>query len=139
VRPELRRPGARWRLLVHEWAGRVSGQRDGMYGAAHSIASDTAFGGKVPDGEHYKNHLFENTEFDELTVGRWLHIEQMDHRVWWMNIAGITVHATVDRDGRPLRVWVSGPYDYDEPVPDCRYELTWTNPEQYPKEQADGR
>lgn len=130
----LRRADARWRLRVHEWAVRAPGQRDGTYGTAHDIASDPAFGGTTPDGPHHKNHVIENTEFDELVVGRFLHVEQMDTGAWWMNVAGVTVHVHADRDDRPTSVWVCGPEDYDEPVPGCRYELTWTNPEQYPKE-----
>jgi hypothetical protein len=65
--------------------------------------------------------------FDELVVDAWLHVEQQDAHQWWMNIAGVTVHVCVDRDGKPTRVTVDGPDDYDAPVPGCAYELRWSS------------
>lgn len=123
----LRRPGSPWRLLVHEWAGRIpgSGMREGMHGTAHQVTSDPRFGGAVPDSEHSRTHVLPNTEFDELVVGSWLHAEQMDTGTWWVNLGGVTVHVTADRDGRPKHVWVAGPDDYDDPVDGCTYRLTW--------------
>lgn len=97
----LRRAGAPWRLLAHE---RIAGQR--VTGQAHHIG--------IP-----------GTEFDELVVGRWIHIEQMDTGKWWMNIAGVTVWVRADRDGRPTSVDVYGPGDYAEAVEGCEYYLTW--------------
>ena len=41
-------------------------------------------------------------------------------------IGGVVVLVTADRDGRPKRVSVSGPGDYDGPVEGCKYEVTWT-------------
>ena len=46
----------------------------------------------------------EGTEFDELVVGRWFHVEAMDATVWWMDVGGVVLNVTVDRDGRPKRV-----------------------------------
>ncbi|MBE4790281.1 hypothetical protein [Streptomyces caniscabiei] len=130
----LRRPGGRWRLLVHEYLGRVPGQREGAGGPAHTVTPDPAFARKNPDGDLSRTHLIAGTEFDELVVGSWLHVEQLDTSVWWANIGGVTVHVTADRDGRPKRVWVCGPEDYDAPRPGCAYELSWTNPGKYAKE-----
>jgi len=60
----------------------------GMYGEAIRIdASD-----------------FGPNEFDELVVGERLRVEQMDTGSWWMDVGGLTVNVSVDRDGRPLRV-----------------------------------
>jgi hypothetical protein len=131
VTGRLRRPGARWRLLAHEWAGRADGRREGLNGTAHTVTSDPTHARRYPDSENARTHLIEGTEFDELAVGSWLHIEQMNSSVWWINVGGVTVHATVDRDGRPKKVWVCGPEDYDAPRDGCTYELSWTDPARY--------
>jgi hypothetical protein len=39
-------------------------------------------------------------EFDELVIDHWFHLEQMDDRVWWMDVAGL--HITVHIDGHGL-------------------------------------
>lgn len=121
----LRRPGRRWRLLVHHWAGRPAGQREGGYDISHHVSPDPAFGGRYPDTPTSRTTVLPGCEFDELVVGSWLHVEQMDGGTWWMNIGGVTVHVTADRDGRPRHVWVAGPDDYDAPVDGCTYRLTW--------------
>lgn len=105
----LRRAGARWRLLVH--------QIKGGYGVhSHHIEPNPE-----PDRHTspFRTHheLPSDTEFDELVVGRWLHIEQMDTQTWWMNIGGLVVHVTADRDGRPRAVRV----DLEDPVDGCDY------------------
>lgn len=116
----LRRAGAPWRLKVHEWIGR---QTNGItYGTTHDVEPSPG-----ENREHLIHHeLPGNTEFDELAVGRWLHIEQMDTGFWWMNVGGVTIQAAADRDGRPTRVTVYGPGDYASPVDGCEYELCWT-------------
>jgi len=43
-------------------------------------------------------------ELNELVVGSWLHVEQMDTGSWWMDVGGLTVNVRADRHGRPLRV-----------------------------------
>lgn len=40
------------------------------------------------------------TEFDELVVGDWLHIERMSEQEWWMQIGGVVLGVTVLRDKR---------------------------------------
>lgn len=107
----LRAAGARWRLLVHERGGR-----------SHTVEPNSCEGGQW----RVHHHLPENTEFDELVVGRWLHIEQMDTGTWWANVGGVTLWIKADRDGRPLSVSVYGPGDYGDPVDGCRYECTWS-------------
>lgn len=113
--PRLRRSGSPWTLRVHTWT-------EGMQTPTHTVSNQ-----EVPaDGEHHHGHLLPAAEFDELVVGRWLHVEQMDDHAWWMNIGGVTVHVTADRDGRPTRVSVDGPEDYDAPREGCEYSLNWT-------------
>lgn len=126
----LRRAGARWRLLVHEWEGRRQGHREGFYGISHNVKSDPRVG-LFPDspdridGGWNREHILPNTDFDELVVGHFLHIEEMSTGVWWMNVGGLVLHVQADRDGRPVRVWSEG---VETPQPGCTYDLTgdWT-------------
>jgi hypothetical protein len=114
----LRRPGARWRILVH---------RPGRNGHSWHVGSDPrdadADAGK---SEHLTATTLEGTEFDELVIGQFLHLEQMDTSTWWLSIGGVTVNIRADRDGRPKHVGVSGPGDYDNPVEGCTYSLDWS-------------
>jgi hypothetical protein len=126
VKPrKLRRAGARWRLLVHRI---VAG---GMSDHAYHIQSEPD---RKPNLSQWSStQVVAGTEFDELVVGEWLHIEQMDIGIWWMNIAGVTVHVTVSRDGRPRVVTVHGPLDYEgETRPGVTYECQWTDPAAIP-------
>lgn len=67
------------------------------------------------------------SEFDELVISRWFHLEQMDASTWWMNVGGVTVWVRADgRNGRPSSVAVYGPNDYDLPVAGCDYKCVWT-------------
>lgn len=117
----LRRPGSPWRLRVHEWAGRQSAH--GLpYGVSHDV-DDTAR--RRPDEEWVRHVNLPGTEFDELVVGSWLHVEQMNARQWWMNVGGVTLWVTADRDGRPRHVTVLGPGEYDAPRDGCAYECSW--------------
>lgn len=115
----LRRAGAAWRLLVHRHP--TGGPRSDL---AYDVQSDRVKANG--DTDHSREIVLPRTEFDELVVGHWLHVEQMSSGVWWMSIAGVTVHVGADRDGRPTSVTVQGPGDYDEPVDGCTYDLTWT-------------
>lgn len=116
----LRAAGARWRLLVHE----PSGRSHDVTSAPARRAALTARLGTDPDLTRHT--VLPGTEFDELVVGTWIHLEQMDVGRWWMNIGGVTVHVRADRDGRPRHVTVHGPGDYDDPHPGCTYQLDWT-------------
>lgn len=118
----LRRPGGRWRLLVHEWVGK---QPDGTtYSKSHDVEPNPPRRDPGPYGVHHE--LPANCEFDELVVGSWLHIEQMDTGTWWMNIGGVTVHVTADREGKPKHVTVHGPDDYGAAIEGCKYEIAWS-------------
>jgi hypothetical protein len=139
----VRRAGARWRLLVHQWRGKAEG-----YGTAHDLrnypntvarpldytdAQYAEFAAKVQAQRDAavangwsQDHDLSGTEFDELVVGNFLHVEQMDTGLWWSNIGGITLWVRVDRDGRPKHVTVYGPGDYAGEVEGCGYELVWS-------------
>lgn len=126
---KLRRPGSPWRILVHEWLGkkhRSQGNDACEYGKSWHVANDPRFGGGGEDSEWSKHITLPGTEFDELVIGRWIHLEQMDETRWWINIGGVTVWVTADRDGRPKHITVYGPGDYDEPTEGCEYELSWS-------------
>lgn len=140
----VRRAGSRWRLLVHT----VRGGRAQGHGTAHDLrntprdvgrpldytdAEYAEFAAKVQAQRDQaiangwsKDHDLTGTEFDELVVGRWLHVEQMDTGFWWMSIGGVVVHVRADRDGRPKHVMVHGPGEWEDPVEGCEYELAWT-------------
>ena len=118
----LRRPGSPWRLLVHD----VPAKGSRMYGAAHHVSStqgrrleeiEARLG--LPPGDRSTFSVLPGTEFDEIVVGRWLHVEQMGTGLWWMDVGGVTVHVTADRVGRPRRVTVHS----EDPVPGCVYEI----------------
>lgn len=61
------------------------------------------------------------THFDELVVGSWLHIEDMNGGTWWMSLGGVVVHVTARADGTPKQVSVDMPGGYDEPRKGCTY------------------
>ena len=45
-------------------------------------------------------------EFDEVVVGKWLHVERMSTNHWWMRVGDDRVSITVGRDGRASKVTV---------------------------------
>jgi hypothetical protein len=106
-----------------------------MFNMTHHIAHDRDFGYSASGGydrcrkrlgaaaEHGHAHEFPGTEFDELVVGQWAHIEQMDTGFWWMSIGNVTLHVNADRDGRPTRVTVHMPGTWDDALPGCEYVL----------------
>lgn len=110
----VRRAGSRWRVLVHDYAG------GGYYGKSHDIRGGMPYRGEQPS-EYEDWHQFEGTEFDELVVGRWIHVEQMSAGSFWMDISGVVIDVQVDRDGRPKHVLVQ-----HQPVADVTYE--WATP-----------
>lgn len=115
--PRLRRAGSPWRLLVHE---------PRPDGTSHHVTNRPTYGGTaLPDTDRRQTHVLEATEFDELAVGRWLHVEQMDAGRWWMTIGGVTVWIKADRDGRPRTIEITGPAAHDTAVPECTYKLDW--------------
>ena len=72
-----RAPGKSWRILAH------GGGRDVQIGT-FAGATDKA--------------RAKGTVFDEVVIDDWLHLEQMDRRLWWLHIG--------DRD---LIVWIRVP------------------------------
>lgn len=131
---KLRRAGALWRLLVHRH------ENDGPYSdMAYNVQSD-----RIPpsgDGPHSKTTVLDRTEFDELVVGSFAHIEQKDTGTWWANFCGVTLWVRADRDGKPLSISVYGPLDYGVPVEGCKYSLSWDGEEfrdrTYPPERPE--
>lgn len=116
-----RRAGSRWRILVHRMApGRGSD-------FSHHIQSWEEQ--RVVDSEFSDTRAMVGTEFDELVVGRWVHIEAMDTGLWWADLGGVTVHVKADRDGRPKIVTVHMPGCYADAVDGCEYRL---NDEEWP-------
>lgn len=138
----VRRSGAPWRILVHDWLGKKGVEETGFpYGKAHHVASDPEFG-RLPVSvmgeearakadalrdEHSTTTVLGGTEFDELVIGRWIHLEGMDTGTWWMNVGGVTLWVKADRDGRPVSVSVYGPGRYADPEPGCSYDLDWAD------------
>lgn len=93
-------------------------QDDGtLYGTAHSIASTPELAGS--EREHFRPQVLAGTEFDELVVGDAIRIEQLDASLWFVDIGGLSMDVTIDRDGRPRKVFVREP----EPVEGCRVEF----------------
>lgn len=109
----LRRAGSKWRLLVHEYAG------GGFYGQAHDVRGFPYRGEQQSEWE--TRHPIESTEFDELVVGQWIHVEQMAPGSYWMDVSGVVIDVQVDRDGKPKHVLVQS-----EPVDGVTYE--WHTP-----------
>jgi hypothetical protein len=112
--------GTRWRILVHDRLPH-RGPDGVLYGTAHSIASHPDLAGE--DREHFNPLVFPSTEFDELVVSHWLHIEQMNASLWCIDAGGVMLSVTVDRDGRPRQVTVEGPED--DRHPGCVYRCEW--------------
>lgn len=124
-----RRAGTPWRILVH------SMEPGGYSGDSWHVTSNKTFGGgngadesvTVSERTFWTRHIeLPNTDFDELVIGRWIHIEKMHRHRWWMNIGGVTVLVEADQDGRPKAVSVYGPGDYADPVDGCEYHLGWS-------------
>jgi hypothetical protein len=110
----IRRPGSPWRLLVHEYVGK---QPDGtLYSTSWDVSNDAR---NVQHGEYKDGYVLPaRCEFDELVVGKWLHIEQMDAGSWWMDVGGLVVRLFVDRDGRPKAVT----YGVEDPIDGVTYD-----------------
>lgn len=134
----LRRAGARWRILVHERAG-VKGEPAARYGRAFDVSDDPAAPARGAEAARRLNAMrpdlpplpeeyataytvLENTEFDELVIGRWLWLEQMDSGAWIIDVGGVTIDIKANRDGKPIRVVVHAP---EKERPGCEYILDW--------------
>lgn len=132
-----RTAGARWRLQVHGNIG-----DDGMANTSQEVTSDPGVTARraAMTAKHpsiYAGQLLpivlDGFEFDELVVGRWLHVEEMDTGCWWGSIGGVVIHVRVDRDGRPKLVSVNMPGTSEDPVEGCEYML---DDEAYPTKET---
>ncbi len=45
------------------------------------------------------------TDLDELLVGDWLHIEQMDKRHWWMSVGGCNFNVFLTKKGKVKAIY----------------------------------
>jgi hypothetical protein len=91
-----RASGARWRVSAYAW-----NRQTRMFGNSFEAGSlvDT------PDDPWRTSVPTPDMEVDEVVIGRWLHLEQMNSRDWWLNVAGVVLNIRVDREGRPRRCW----------------------------------
>lgn len=80
--PKKHRPGSLWRFLAHERVGKG-------YGAEIELKRDD-----------------KPTEFDELVVDDWLHVEQLDSCTWWMRVGPLVLHVSVGERGQAREVSV---------------------------------
>ena len=108
-----RTAGSRWRLLVHDAKGRALTKA--RHFASYPLRNATPTLADVV--------TLTDTEFDEIVVGHWLHVEAMDHSTYWMNVGGVTLFVTADRDGRPTQVSVYPAGTYDKKVDGCTYKI----------------
>jgi hypothetical protein len=102
-----RMAGGKWRLGASKLTAKGTFFPGHMYGEAIAVHSED----------------YGPNEFDELVVGKWIHLEQMDSGSWWMNVGGVTVWIRADRDGNPKRVTVYGPGDYADPCRRLRIQM----------------
>lgn len=72
-------PGLTWRILAWNRRGHTQSRR----------TIDLSF---VPA---------QKVEFDELVVGDWLHIEQMDDRRYWMRVGDYRIDVFIPAKGKP--------------------------------------
>lgn len=52
--------------------------------------------------------------FDELVVGDWFHMEQMDTRFWWMRLGDVSWNIMIGRDGIVKVTWQEGKLPMNE-------------------------
>ena len=127
---DYRRAGSRWRLLVHRM------RPDGDNGASIHAQSHPSTPLRLhPDAAPLETSLADihaqfaaeldlpGTEFDELAVGSWLHVEQLDTGHYWMSVGGVVLHVTADPDGRPTLVTVHTAGEYEQRIPGCEYQV----------------
>jgi len=109
--------GARpWRLLAH-----------------HRLPGQERLPATEQTGYHTGSDSLPDTDFDELVVGQWLHVEWMDADRWWMRVGDVVIWITVDPSGDARQVEVYTPRD---PPPGTSHridngdpDLTWHNPD----------
>jgi hypothetical protein len=117
-------PGGDWRILVHGDYHRGMARKSWHFTSdpdAQRRHDEVLAGLSIDDCTSVT--ILPGTDFDELVIGHWIHLEQMNADTWWMGIGGVTVHVTADRAGKPTLVRVNMPGTYDGPVEGCEYHL----------------
>ena len=79
--------GRRWRILAQNDEG----------GSVELYSPEYAEEEKAR-GRHVHSAPI-STEFDELVIDNWLHLEQMDHGHWWMRLGDAYILVTAHEDG----------------------------------------
>jgi hypothetical protein len=83
--PKRHRPGSQWRVLLHTLTD------EGECGSPIDIRSSQ---GSQP------------TEFDEVVIDEWLHLEQLDSRMWSLRLGPLLITTTVGERGQAREVYV---------------------------------
>ncbi|MGH9463921.1 MAG: hypothetical protein ACRD1X_22185 [Vicinamibacteria bacterium] len=95
-----KKPGASWRMSA------VKPNGEDLTFATHHHVRELE---QVPRGEPHAHKISRGVGeyvFDELVVDDWLHLEQMDTRVWWLRVSDVVLGIQVPRSG-PVKVTVS--------------------------------
>lgn len=112
-------PGTSWRFLVHD-DDDVQKSSDKPY----HVTSHP---------QEYSDLVLPDTVFDELVVDKWLHVEQMDDDLWWMDVGGVVIWVTVGENGQPRVVRVVHPDEHAGPTPGCYYDINGVMIGEYPE------
>lgn len=86
----------KWSVQLDQYP--PTGQK--MYGPRTIIEST------VEDRSYATNIGLPNNEVDEIFIDGWAHIEAMDDREYWVDIAGVVINVSLDRKGNPTVVTV---------------------------------
>lgn len=86
-----KRPGSSWRI-------RTVGRSTTL-----DVASSKSALKHLVDTKSAKTLVTEKHVFDELAIDDWFHLEQMDDRVWWLNVGdrGLVVWIHIPHEGPP--------------------------------------
>lgn len=94
-------------MTAPSWRAKWDRWYRGGFGAA-TIASNVPPLNPSGDIGSVVHMTFPDTAFDELALGRWLHVEEMNDGQWWLCIAtpdGDThINVTVGEDGLASKV-----------------------------------
>ena len=68
-------------------------------------------------GEGSQRHSIENLgEFDEIVLGDWLHVEQMNTSEYWMRLGDADIWVTIDRKTGNAKAIRLREYDQGGPI-----------------------
>lgn len=105
-----RAAGRQWRVLAHKVGG--EGYEFNVHSRDYEIAYDAAMKRLgVSRYPHLPPTVLDfPSEFDELVIDEWFHLEQMDRNSWWMRVGDVDIWVrvangkatSVTRDGEPL-------------------------------------